>query len=154
MAKILILLSKCGIMINATRLILLLLFLGLMNSCDSVTDCIINTRPHLPHKDLKTGVDGVYYEDIIRAEIRNEPRDRDYWYYFTVSGLPSGLDYEFIGQDLFIYGTPQSTGRYSVEVFLEVEPRFLSFDDGDDFTEDGDSLCSYTDERFFSLFIR
>ncbi len=70
--------------------------------------------------------------------------------YYTVSDLPPGMDYEFIGQDLFVFGTPQNAGRYSIKVYLEVEPQNLYFD-GDDFSEDGDSLCSYTDERHFSL---
>lgn len=139
---------------NFTKLILLIFTTTLMMSCDPVTDCIVNTRPHLPHTDFVDGREGVYYEDFIRAEIRNEPRDHDYWYYFTVTGLPVGMDYEFVGQDLYIFGTPQSPGRYSVEVFLEVEPQYLVFDDDDGPLEDGDSLCSYTDERFFSLQIQ
>ncbi len=137
----------------------ILLLLGLivmsgLQSCDDFTDCIINTRPHLPHKDLDDGFVGNYYQDRVRSEIKNEPRDDAYWYYYTVIGLPAGMNYEFAGRDLFIYGTPQEAGRYSVQVFLEVEPRILVFDQDDGWDEDGDQLCSYTDERFFSLWIQ
>lgn len=135
---------------------LLLLFgaamaLLVLQSCDNATDCIINSRPHLPHKNLDDGREGYFYEDVIRAEIKNEPRDNDYWYYFSVRGLPRGMEYESIGTDLFIYGTPSDPGRYEVQVFVEVEPKILFFDDDDSWDEDGDDLCSYTDERFYSF---
>ncbi len=64
---------------NFTRLLFALFVIVSIIRCDSVTDCIINTRPYLPHKDLDTGQDGQYYEDVIRSEIKNEPRDREYW---------------------------------------------------------------------------
>lgn len=145
-----ILLFKAEFMKKSTAL-LLVLFTVFTTSCDSITDCIINTRPHLPHTDFVDGNAGLFYEGVIRAEIKNEPRDGNYWYYFTVTGLPAGMDYEFIGRDLFLFGIPESPGRYSIEVFLEVEPRSVFIDDDDSWDEDGDSLCSYTDERFFFL---
>ncbi|WP_438962540.1 hypothetical protein [Nonlabens sp.] len=133
------------------QLLFVLLLTTFTVSCDSITDCIINSRPHLPGKDFIDGTANVFYEESIRAEIKNEPRDNDYWYYFTVTGLPAGMDYEFIGRDLFIYGIPESPGRYSIEVFLEVEPRSVFIDDDDSWDEDGDSLCSYSTDRFYFL---
>jgi hypothetical protein len=126
----------------------------LFTSCDPLTDCIINNRPQLNQKVFTPGFADSYYEDSLNAEINNDPRDNDYYYYFSVDGLPRGMDYESDGRELFIFGTPRESGRYTMEVHLQVEAAILDFDDNDGPFEDGDSLCKDSTSRAYTLTIQ
>ncbi len=134
--------------------LLLLVFTILLISCDPWTDCIIDNRPQLNQRILSTGYSNSYYEDSLNAEIKNDPQDNNYYYYFSVRGLPRGMDYESYGRELVIFGTPQQSGRYNLEVFLTVEPVILEFNDGDGAFEDGDTLCEDSTSRIYSLTIQ
>ena len=91
-------------------------------SCDNIIDCIINTRPELPDKSFEVGyVNEFYYQDI-RAEIKNEPRDDDYAYYFEdITNLPDGLEMFVDHRTIYIEGIPQTSGSYTFTVYLYVE---------------------------------
>jgi hypothetical protein len=132
-------------------LIAVVLFLG---SCDRWTDCIINNSPQLNQHNFLTGFLDIYYEDSLNAEINNDPRDNNYYYYFSVQGLPRGMDYESYGRELVIFGTPQESGRFNIEVYLNVEAAILYYDESDGPFEDGDTLCKDSTSRWYSLSIQ
>ncbi|SCY15244.1 hypothetical protein SAMN05192588_1402 [Nonlabens sp. Hel1_33_55] len=138
------------------RYLYLLSFLFLafsFSACDPLTDCIIPTRPELPNSIFNTAVAGQYYEHSFRAQVDNEPRDDSYFYYFTVNGLPRGMDYEWEGRRLFIFGSPLDRGDFRINVFLTVEPVFFTDDDGG-ILEDGDTLCEDSTSRDYTLSVR
>ncbi|PRP66038.1 hypothetical protein [Nonlabens agnitus] len=136
------------------KLYLLFIVLSLsFISCDPLTDCIIPTRPELPSSIFNTAVAGQYYEHSLRAQVNNDPRDDSYVYYFTVTGLPRGMDYEQEGRRLFIFGNPSERGDYRIRVFLTVEPIFFTDDDGG-ILEDGDTLCEDSTSRDYTLSVR
>jgi hypothetical protein len=132
-------------------LIAVVLFLG---SCDRWTDCIINNSPQLNQHNFLIGFLDIDYEDSLNAEINNDPRDNNYYYYFSVHGLPRGMDYESYGRELVIFGTPQESGRFNIEVYLNVEAAILYYDESDGPFEDGDTLCKDSTSRWYSLSIQ
>lgn len=138
------------------RLFYLLSFLFLalsLSGCDPLTDCIIPTRPELPNSIFNTAVANQYYEHSLRAEVDNDPRDDSYFYYFNVTGMPRGMDYEWEGRTLFLFGTPLERGDFRISVFLTVEPVFFTDDDGG-ILEDGDTLCEDSTSRDYTLSVR
>ncbi|QJP35777.1 hypothetical protein F0365_15900 [Nonlabens sp. Ci31] len=136
------------------KLLLLTAAVLILTNCDSWTDCIINNGPQLNQRVFVTGFSNVYYEDSLNAEINNDPQDNNYYYYFSVRGLPRGMDYESEGRELFIYGTPQESGRFNLEVYLHVEAAILYYDENDGPFEDGDTLCKDSTSRLYTLTIQ
>ncbi len=106
------------------QLLLLLLSVLAFSSCDDVLDCVINVRPELHEKSLAVGFVSEYYSEIITAEIKNEPNDDDYDYYFDVTGrLPEGIIVSYNRyREVVLKGIPIESGRFTIEVFLEARP--------------------------------
>ena len=127
----------------------------LFTSCENTLDCIINVRPVLIHKTLEIGLVDRYYSDKITAEIKNEPRDNDYAYYFEVEGeIPNGLEVIFDYRDVIIEGTPLESGRFTFTVYLDVDPPYsLYYDDFGNERYD-DPLCSSGTSKTFTIAIK
>ncbi len=107
---------------DTTKCTLLFLLLSL-TSCTLFDDCNSFAEARLNDKDIIRATKNVYMEEGIRAQVNNEPRDNDYFYDFVVYDLPPGLDYEQVGRDVFIFGTPTQAGRYFFQVDVIVTPR-------------------------------
>lgn len=139
---------------KALPLIILLSFFT-FTSCENVIDCIINVRPVLSDNRLAIGSVNEYYSDKIFAEIKNEPRDNTYEYYFDVRGkIPDGLEVNFDYREIFIEGMPTKAGRYTFTVYLDVDPPNGYYYDEDGNERYDDSLCSDSTSRTYTIAIK
>ncbi len=130
-------------------IILLISFFSL-SGCDDVLDCIINVRPELHAKTLAVGLVDEYYSEIITAEIKNEPNDNDYDYYFDVSGrLPEGIEVVYNRhREVVFKGVPKESGRFNIKVYLEVIPHY------NEYGRSNGPLCSDDTSRSYVLAIK
>ncbi|TBN04406.1 hypothetical protein EYD45_07245 [Hyunsoonleella flava] len=127
--------------------ILALFFLA--TGCQDVLECVINRKPILSDNRLGTAFVNQDYFELITAEIQNEPRDNDYFYFFSVIGdLPRGIDVYFDYRDVIIEGRPLERGRYRFTIRLDVEQ-------ADNYCEnnlnDCDGLCEESTARTYIL---
>ncbi len=133
-----------------SKLLILLIFFSLFG-CQDILECIINREPELSNKSLKLGSKNSFYSDVIRAEIRNEPRDNDYYYDYYVTGdIPVGIEIFFDYRDVIIEGIQQESGDFYFTINLFVEQ-------ADNYCEnnfnDCDGLCSDSVSREYVLTI-
>ncbi|MUU76895.1 hypothetical protein [Winogradskyella endarachnes] len=120
-------------------------------SCDTIVDCIINKRPEIPNKSFTVGNIGYYYQDDITAEIKNEPNDNYYDYYFDVYGnLPDGLDLYTDYRTLSIEGVPETSGSFTFTIQLYVDPPEYYDEDSQEWE---DNLCSHSTSKEFTILI-
>jgi len=124
----------------------------LLTSCQDILECIINRKPILSEIDNNTGRQGEYFFGNITSQIKNEPRDNDYFYYFNFYGdLPEGVDVFFDFRDVIVEGYPRTTGRYRFTITLDVEQV-------DNYCEnqlnDCDGLCEESTSRTYIITIR
>lgn len=129
--------------------LLLIAGLALLSSCSIIEDCKWGTSAELKGRDILVGTVDTYFEEGIRAEVNNEPRDNEYFYDFIVYDLPPGLDYEQDGRDVYIYGTPTAPGRFFIQVDLVITPRF--FDGDGDGIPDVEQICERRAIRDYAL---
>ncbi len=131
--------------------LLLLIFLSVLtfSSCGDVLDCVFNVRPELHEKNLAVGFVSEHYSEIITAEIKNEPNDDDYDYYFDVTGrLPEGIIVSYNRyREVVLKGIPIKSGRFTIEVFLEAIPK-------EDYGRINGPLCSDHTSRTYVLTIK
>ncbi|MDY2587616.1 hypothetical protein [Winogradskyella aquimaris] len=128
--------------------VLPLLLCFMLLSCDDVFECMIGRNPSLPNKQFPIGTtEGYYYVDL-SAEIKNEPRDNDYDYYFHVEGLPLGMDYFVNYRTISLEGTPEETGVFEITIYLDVDGPFRN-----NFDDDPDLLCNYSTSKSYTLVI-
>jgi hypothetical protein len=98
------------------------IFLCSFYSCDEVIECILKIEPEIHTKPMMVGQVYDEYYDVITAEVRNEPNDNDYNYFFDVRGeLPPGVSYQINYRNIEFYGVPLSAGIYRFEVELTIE---------------------------------
>ncbi|WP_439153277.1 hypothetical protein [Winogradskyella sp.] len=116
--------------------------------CEDPLNCIIPKEPELKTNGFPVGSTTSYYYAEIKAEIRNEPRDNDYDYYFDVSELPLGMDYYVNYRTLSIEGNPLEAGTYRVMVYLDVDGPFRN-----NFNEEPDILCDYSTSKTYTIII-
>ncbi|GAB4166368.1 MAG: hypothetical protein Tsb0033_28390 [Winogradskyella sp.] len=129
------------------KVLTVLLCLSLL-SCNNFFECIIARNPSLPDKQFPIGTtEGYYYVDLL-AEIKNEPRDNDYDYYFDVVGLPLGMDYFINYRTISLEGTPEETGVFEITIYLDVDGPFRN-----NFDDDPDLLCNYNTSKTYTLII-
>lgn len=130
------------------QLFLLLLCSFIMFSgCDNILDCVTNKRPQIHDADFKSGQTGIYYYQEVTTEIKNEPRDNDYDYYYELYGeLPEGIQMFVNFRTVSFEGTPEVEGRFYFTLELYVEPAF---------SEDGfeEAMCSDFTSKDFSISI-
>lgn len=129
-------------MIRPLSIILLLLSFSFVTSCQDILECVINRHPRLDDKRLITAlVDNFYFEEI-RADIKNEPRDNSYYYYFSIDGdLPRGLEFFIDYRSVIIEGTPLETGIYNFTIRLSVEQANDYYEECENQLNDCDGLC-------------
>ncbi len=131
---------------------LILVAVFLSSSCSNVIDCLINVRPELQHRQLEAGYADRYYFDKISAQIKNDPNDNSYDYYFSVSGeVPRGIDVIYDYRDVIFEGVPEETGRFRIRVSLDVDA-YEYYDYQTDTYSDG--LCTDYTSKVYTLVIR
>lgn len=138
-----------------TKYFSVVLILILATGCQDILECVLNRHPVLSDHMLETGQVNNYYIEEIKAQIKNEPRDDDYYYYFSIDGdLPRGLEYVVDYRSVIIKGTPQEPGRYTFTVRLSVEQVDDYYDNCENELNDCDGLCKETTSRTYTLKIR
>lgn len=145
---------KSSIMKKYLSLFLMFSLLTL-TSCEDIVECIINVRPELSGRELQTAYVDDYYFDTVTAQIKNEPFDNGYYYYFTVSGeIPRGIDVIYEYRRIIFEGRPLEPGRYTIRVSLtaEAENDFYYDDNGNQRYHD--PLCSNDTSRVYTLVVR
>ena len=136
-------------------LIILLFSFFSFNSCENVVDCIINVRPVLSDKKLAIGGVNQYYSEIISAQIKNEPQDDAYDYYFDVRGeIPDGLEVIIDYRDVYIEGMPTKAGRYTFTVYLDVDALNEYYYDENGNERFDDSLCTDNTSKTYTIAIK
>lgn len=126
----------------------------ILTACDAILDevveCIINRRPVLSNNELNSGRNDTYYSDKVWAEIKNEPKDDNYYYNFTYRGdLPNGINVIFEDREVYIEGVPRETGRFKITIHVSVDARY--------YNEEGvleDPLCDSYASKTYTLIIR
>lgn len=139
------------------RLILPLLIISFftLTNCENVIDCIINVRPELHDVKLEVGYVDKYYFDKITAEIKNEPSDNSYDYYFDVVGeIPNGIEIIYDYREVILEGVPTESGRFTFRVYLNVDPHedYYYDDDGDLIYDD--ALCTDSTSKQYTLYVK
>ncbi|WP_299554165.1 hypothetical protein [Seonamhaeicola sp.] len=135
---------------------ILLFSFFLFNGCNDILECIINVRPELANKTLDHGHVNEYYSETITAQVKNEPHDNGYDYYFTVSGnIPAGIEVYYDYREVIFEGIPQEPGRYTIRVSLYVEAiNECYFDEFEGREICHDPLCSNNTSRVYTLVVR
>jgi hypothetical protein len=128
-----------------------LVFCFLVLGCEDIVDCIFNKRPEIPNKSFNVGYVNHFYSDEFTSEIKNEPRDDDYDYYYEVSGdLPEGIEIYTDYRTLILEGTPLEQGRFRFTIYLDVDPPEYYDEDTGQYE---DSLCSDSTSKEFTITI-
>ncbi|MDU8886884.1 hypothetical protein RXV94_11985 [Yeosuana sp. MJ-SS3] len=123
-----------------------------LTSCEQIIECIINKSPELPDKVLEVGLVNAYYSDFINAEIKNEPRDDDYGYYFELYGeLPEGIEMLVDYRKVYFEGIPVESGSFDFTILLSVDPPLFYDFETDEYE---DSLCSYSTTKGYTIRIQ
>lgn len=134
--------------------LLLLLILVSMNSCQDVLECIINRHPELSNNTLPPAEVDQFYSEIITAEIKNEPSDNSYNYYFSIDGaLPRGMEYYIDYRTIIIEGTPLVSGTYKFTVRLSVEQADNYAEECESSLNDCDGLCKESTSKVYSILV-
>lgn len=134
--------------------LLLLLILVSMNSCQDVLECIINRHPELSNNTLPPAEVDQFYSEIITAEIKNEPSDNSYNYYFSIDGaLPRGMEYYIDYRTIIIEGTPLVSGTYKFTVRLSVEQVDNYAEECESGLNDCDGLCKESTSKVYSILV-
>lgn len=131
-----------------SRIILVLISLVLFVGCSDPINCIIPREPELDNKTFPIASLENYYYVELNAEIRNEPRDDDYDYYFEVEGLPQGMDYYVNYRTISVEGTPEFSGTYEITIYVYVEGPFRPI-----INEQPDILCNYSTSKTYILIV-
>lgn len=127
----------------------------LFYSCQDVLECVINRHPVLEDKTLRVGQVDHIYHDHFSAQIKNEPLDNSYDYFFHISdNLPPGLDIIVDFRTIIIEGIPEQSGTFFIEVHLDVQQYDYYYDDCASNFNDCDGLCRESTSRTYSLRIR
>ena len=122
-----------------------------VSSCEAILeelidDCNSYNYPIIKSKDLQVGYRNQFYSDFVKAEVKNDPHDDDYDYYFEVSSeLPNGIDWSVAGRKLILEGTPAEVGVFifKVELWVEVPQEWYNLG-----TEPEQLCTDYTSKEF------
>ena len=126
----------------------------LLISCQDALECIINKHPELSNQALSSAQVDQFYSDTITAQIKNEPSDDNYNYYFSIEGaLPSGMEFFIDYRTIIIEGTPLVSGTYNFTVRLTVEQADNYNDDCENTLNDCDGLCGDTTSQAYTLLV-
>ena len=126
----------------------------LLISCQDALECIINKHPELSNQALSSAQVDQFYSDTITAQIKNEPSDDNYNYYFSIDGaLPRGIDYYIDYRTIFLEGTPLVSGTYNFTVRLTVEQSDNYIEECENKLNDCDGLCGDTASQAYTLLV-
>ncbi|MFK7782760.1 hypothetical protein [Psychroserpens sp.] len=129
----------------------LLLFCSffMFSGCENILDCVANRRPQIHDASFGDGRIGVYYYQEVTTEIKNEPRDNDYGYFYEINGrLPDGIQMFANYRTVSFEGTPEVAGTYTFTLLLYVDPP-LNYDN--DSGEFENVMCSDSTSKEFSI---
>lgn len=122
-----------------------------LSSCEDFLDCVIDRRPQIHDKTFASGTVGVYYYQEVTTEIKNEPRDNDYGYFYEVYGnLPDGIQMFPNYRTVSFEGTPEVSGTFKFTLLLYVDPPGRFDDDGIEFEQ---VMCSESTSKDFTITI-
>lgn len=137
--------------------IVLLVFLCtiyLFTSCQDILECIVNRRPELSDKILAVAQINEFYSESIEAEIKNEPMDDSYNYYFSIDGnLPRGIDSYVDFRTIVFEGVPLVKGTYKLTVRLSVSQQNNYSEECENNFNDCDGLCSESTSNTYSIIV-
>jgi len=120
-------------------------------NCEDIIECVINKRPEIPNKTFAVGYINHFYTDDFKSEIKNEPQDNDYDYYYQIYGdLPEGLEFYTDYRTVIIEGTPLEQGTFNFTIYLDVDPPEYYDEESGQYE---DSLCSASTSKEFSIII-
>jgi hypothetical protein len=110
-------------------------------SCSELIDCIAKASPVFSTNQLDNGSIGINYNEYINSEVRNDPNDDAYDYYYSVEGnLPPGINYHTQGRKLYFTGNPTTSGSYTFKVFLTIDyPDY--YDSNQGIFDDNNRIC-------------
>ena len=123
-------------------------------SCQDILECIINRHPELPNKTLELAQVNQFYTESIQAEIKNEPMDDSYEYYFTIDGnLPRGIDSYIDYRTIVFEGVPLVAGTYKFTLRLSVEQGYNYSEECENNFNDCDGLCSESTSQVYTIIV-
>lgn len=132
----------------------MLLAIVSLYSCQDVLECIINRHPELSNDSLSSAQVNQFYSETITAQIKNEPSDDSYNYYFSIDGaLPRGIDYYIDYRNIIIEGTPLVSGTYNFTVMLSVEQAYNYAEDCENSLNDCDGLCEESTSKAYKIVV-
>jgi len=121
-------------------------------SCQDILECIINSHPELPNKTLEVAQVNQFYTESIKAEIKNEPMDDSYEYYFSIDGnLPRGIDYYVDYRTIVFEGEPYLAGTYNFTLRLSVEQSYNYECENE--LNNCDGLCSDSTSHVYTIIV-
>jgi hypothetical protein len=123
-------------------------------SCEDIFECIINRRPELANKTLAIAHVDQFYSEVITADIKNEPYDDGYDYYFNIEGqLPRGIEYYIEYRKVILEGIPLVSGNYNFKVRLSVVQIANYNDECESRFNDCDGLCEKSTSKEYTLLV-
>lgn len=134
---------------------LLLSFILLsFTGCQDILECIINRRPELVNKTLAVAQVDQYYTETITADIKNEPLDDYYSYYFSINGeLPRGIEYSIDYRTINLEGIPLDSGSYKFKVRLGAAQYNNYSDACENQLNDCDGLCEESTTKEYTIVV-
>jgi len=130
----------------------LLFFVFLFCSCQDILECIVNKRPELSDRTLAVAYVNQLYSEKITADIKNEPMDNSYNYYFQIIGkLPEGIEYTINYREIILEGRPLVSGSYKFTVKLSAEQKYNYSEDCESNFNDCDGLCEESASRVYTI---
>lgn len=132
----------------------LLLIVFSFISCQDIIECIINRRPELTSKTLAVAQVNQFYTETITADIKNEPLDDNYDYYFSIDGeLPRGIVYVIEERRIVLEGTPLDSGSYKFKVWLSAEQSYNYSEACENRLNDCDGLCEESTSKVYTIVV-
>ena len=126
----------------------------LFMSCQDILECVINRHPELSSKTLASAQINQLYFETIEAEIKNDPMDNSYDYYFSIDGnLPRGIDSNVDYRTMIFEGVPLVTGTYKFTVRVSVQQSFNYRDECESNFNDCDVLCSESTSKDYTIIV-
>ena len=131
-----------------------LLTVILFISCQDILECVINRHPELTNKNLALAQVNESYFETIEAEIKNEPLDDSYNYYFSIDGqLPRGVNFYVDFRTVVFEGVPLQAGTYKFTVRVNVSQANNYLDDCESAFNDCDGLCSQSTSQSYTIIV-
>jgi hypothetical protein len=130
------------------RFLLFFLCFPFLFSCEDTLGCLIPKEPELENKEFPIATIEEYYAVALNAEINNEPRDDDYDYFFSVDGLPLGLEFFTDFRTISIEGVPEVAGTFRITIFVDVDGPFRPM-----INEEPEILCNYSTSKTYTIIV-